>query len=508
MTKHSHSDYTSLFNLSKNATLLESTYNLLEWDQETYMPKEAIEHRSEQLELMASLIHDERTSPKYKEALSKLIDLETGVIKNTSLTKEESAAVREWRRDYLKTSKLPMEFVKEFAKTTSQALHVWAEAKRHSNFHDFAPHLEKIVELNKRKAEYLGYKKHPYDALLDLYEPEVTTDILTPLFGKMKIDLSNLLRSIQIQPKHSREFLHQEFNPSEQMHFGKMMLKELGFSDGMSRLDLSSHPFCNALHPKDVRMTTRIIPNLPLSNIFSVIHEAGHGIYEAQLDTDKYGSPLGSAISLGIHESQSRLWETIIGKSLSFWKHFYPLLQKSFPSQLKAVSLDEFYLAINHVEPSLIRVEADEVTYCLHVILRYELEKALIEGSLQVKDLPFAWNEKIREYLGISPTTDSEGCLQDIHWSMGAFGYFPTYALGNLYAAQIFNAFEGKHPEWKEKIASGQFALLRKWLEDHLHKHGRFFTPTEAVEHITGHKLTEAAYIEHLQKKYKKIFRF
>jgi len=506
MAKKLKTPFSETHKLSKTSSLLESIHYLLEWDQETYMPKDAIEFRSEQLELMASLVHKQRTAPSFKKALSKLINIETGSIVDNTLSAEEMAAAREWRRDYLQAVKLPSSYVKLLAKTSSKALHAWSEARRHNNFKAFAPHLEKLITLNKKKAEYLGYKDHPYDALLDLYEPEMKTAYLTELFGKLKISLTELLKSIQAKPKHPIGFIHQDYPVGHQMRFGHILLKGMGFSDTMSRLDTSSHPFCSALNPKDVRMTTRLIPTLPLSNIFSVIHEGGHGIYEAQLNDKMYGTPLCSAISLGIHESQSRFWETLIGRSLPFWKHYYPLLQKEFPDQLGSVPLDNFYRAVNNVEASMIRVEADEVTYCLHVIIRFELEKALIEGSLKVKDLPAAWNNKMKEYLGICPSADSEGCLQDIHWSMGAFGYFPTYALGNLYAAQFFATFEKAHSNWQERVAKGELGFIKEWLKENLHKYGRQYTPPEIIKKITGRALEATPYVNYLQQKYKEIY--
>jgi len=507
MAKKHLSPFSEAHKLSKTSTLLESVYNLLEWDQETYMPKDAIEYRSEQIELMASIVHKNRISPSFKKALSKLINLETGDILDTSLSEQESACVKEWRRDYNQAVKLPSSFVKQFAKTTSKSLQAWSEARKENNFKAFAPHLEKVVSLNKKKAEYLGYKDHPYDALLDLYEPGMTTAYLTPLFARLKTSLTELLRKIEAKPKHPRDFITDKPYAKEgQIRFGKLLLTSMGFTEGMSRLDISSHPFCNSLNPKDVRMTTRIIPTLPLSNIFSVVHEGGHGIYEAQLNETMYGSPLCSSISLGVHESQSRFWETLVGRSLPFWKHFYPLLQKEFPEQLGNTPFEEFYLAVNYVEPSLIRVEADEVTYCLHVIIRFELEKALIEGSLKVKDLPKAWNAKMKESLNITPSSDAEGCLQDIHWSMGSLGYFPTYALGNVYAAQFFACFEKSHPNWEEKVAKGDLLFIREWLKENLHKYGRQYSPLEMIKKITGQEVEEKFYVQYLENKYKKLY--
>ncbi|MBM3208346.1 MAG: carboxypeptidase M32 [Chlamydiae bacterium] len=501
-------NFEDLKKISKTATTLDAISALLEWDQETYMPKDSIHYRSEQVELIASLSHKAKISKEFSQALEKLIDIESGEIKDTTLNSKEKAAAREWRRDYLKSSKLPTEFVEEFARTTSMSMHVWSEAKKHGDFATFSPHLKKIVELNKKKAELLGYEKHPYDALLDLYEPGMTTEIISPLFAELKLALTDMLRKIQSKSKHSRECLKNEFSAHHQLHFSKMILKEMGFHENYSRLDLSEHPFCSSLNPKDIRMTTRVIPGMPLSCIFSVIHEAGHGIYESQLDESMHGTPLCSAMSLGIHESQSRLWETIIGKSYSFWQHFFPILQKESINSFKSVQLDEFFFALNHVEPSLIRVEADEVTYCLHVIIRYEIEKGLIEGSLQVEDLPKIWNRKITETLGITPNSDREGCLQDIHWSMGAFGYFPTYALGNIYAAQIFEVFEKQHPDWKHKVASGNLLFIRQWLEKNLHKYGREFTPEEIIHKITNRGIDVMPYINYLNLKFSKIYNY
>lgn len=507
MTKVKHTPFSRAAALSKQAALLSSIHNMLEWDQETYMPKNAIKIRSEQLEVMASLAHKMATSSAFKKSLEALIDLKTGNIKDKSLTEEEKSACREWRRDYEKAAKLPQSFVKEFAKTTSEAIHIWSEAKRHNSFKDFAPHLKKIVALCQKKAHLLGFEHHPYDALLDLYEPEMTSSYLDPLFDRLKPSLTHLLQKIRSRQPSQKELSHLDFPEQKQMHFGKFLLKSLGFTDDMSRLDISSHPFCNALCPSDVRMTTRLIPNNVLSSIFSVIHEAGHGIYEAQLCEERFGTPLGSSISLGLHESQSRLWETILGKSHPFWAYFYPFLQKEFPNQLSAISLDDFFLHINHISPSLIRTEADEVTYCLHVILRYELEKKLIEGSLSVDDLPVAWNEKMREYLGIAPSCDAEGCLQDIHWSMGGFGYFPTYALGNLYAAQLFECFSKANPSWESQMQQGQVTQIREWLKENIHKYGRMYTPHKIINKITGKDLSEKAYIDYLENKFGKLYK-
>lgn len=495
-------NYTKVLEISKGAALLSSIHNLLDWDQETKMPKEGISVRSQQIELVASLLHKQKTSPRFVKALSKLIDIASGEIIDAALPSAHKAAARAWRRDYLQAEKLPASFVKTFARTTSTAMHVWAEAKKHNDFRAFSPHLEKIVSLCRKKADLLGYKEHPYDALIDLYEPDMRTTLIAPLFARLKTSLTTLMREIGKRPLSPPPLFFQSCDPNKQLKFGHDILHAMGFDKKSSRLDESVHPFCCGLHPKDVRMTTRLESDSLMSNIFSVLHEGGHALYNQGLPESEFGSPLGEQISLGIDESQSRWWETLIGHSLPFWTHFYPRLQKLFPDNLGAVSLDDFYRAINRVHPSFIRVDADEVTYSLHIILRFELEKALIEGSLPVKEVPDAWNAKMKEYLGITPHTLSEGCLQDIHWSSGGIGYFPTYTLGNLYAAQFFTAFEKAHPRWKEQLAHGELGFIAAWLKENIHRHGREFTSTELVERVTKLPLSEAPFINYLTTKY------
>jgi carboxypeptidase Taq len=506
MSKIGKNNYNKLHQISKTTSILSSIHGLLEWDQETYMPHSAIGIRALQIETIATFIHKHKISPKFSKALAKLVNLDTGEILDDDLTEAQIASVREWRRDYLKAAKLPPSFVKTFAKTTSNAIHAWAKAKKHNNFREFSPHLEKIVNLCRKKADILGFKEHPYDALLDLYEPEMTTAYLVPLFSKLKASLTTLLKAIHTSAEIPRDFLFDHFSNTKQIHLAHQLLQAMGLEQSICRLDQSSHPFCSVIHPKDTRLTTRIHPAYLMTNIFSVIHEGGHGLYNMGLPEEHYGSPLGEQISLGIDESQSRWWETLIGRSLSFWRHFFPILQEHFPEQLSTVYLDDFYRAINVVKPSFIRTDADEITYSLHIIVRFEIEKELIEGSLKVKDLPEAWNSKMREYLGISPTNDGDGCLQDIHWSMGGIGYFPTYTLGNLYASQFFAVFEKDHPSWKEKVSKGELGFIRQWLHEHIYKFGRQYTPQEIVMRISGQPLSEQPFVAYLEKKFKHIY--
>ncbi|MGE5196398.1 MAG: carboxypeptidase M32, partial [Anaerolineae bacterium] len=345
-------------------------------------------------------------------------------------------------------------------------------------------------------------------ALIDLFEPEMQSETITPLFANLKIALTHLLKKIGTKPVISREFIYQHFSLAQQLRFGHDLLKTMGFNEEYSRLDQSAHPFCSGIHPTDTRMTTHIHPNYLLMNIFAVIHEAGHGLYNKGIPEQHFGSPLGEHVSLGIEESQSRFWEAIIGHSMPFWQYFFPKLQNYFPEELQSVYLEDFYRAINCIKPSLIRIEADEITYSLHIIVRFEIEKALIDGSLKVKEIPEVWNAKMREYLGIVPQTDSEGCLQDIHWSLGLLGYFPTYTLGNLYASQFFKSFETKHPHWKEKVSKGDLHFIVEWLHENIHRHGKEFSPNELVLRITGGPLTQDDFISYLEKKYQTIYHF
>lgn len=499
-------NYSQLFAYSRECTLLESIEGILGWDQETYMPSSAIGLRSSQMELLAHLRHKHATSPKFKRLLSSLIDLKSGDYIATDLPKEKWAALREWRRDFLQASKLPSSFVRLFAKTTSEAQHVFATAKDHADFSLLAPHLEKIVSLNRRKADYLGFEEHPYDALLDLYEPGMTIRELVPLFFRLKEELLFLVKEIQTKEPPRTDFLHKEYSQTNILRFSHLLLKTMGFSSETSRLDLSVHPFCASISPYDTRMTTHMHNNDPMGTILAVLHEGGHGLYSMGRPAEHFGSPLCMPVSLGIDESQSRFWETLIGLGLPFWRYFFPILQEECVDQLGGIDFDTFYRAINHVHPSCIRIHADEVTYNLHIILRLEIEKALIEGTLKVKEIPELWNEKMETYLGIRPKNHREGCLQDIHWSMGAIGYFPTYTLGNLYAAELFASFKKHYSEWEERIARGDLGFIREWLKEKIHKFGRIYSPKELIQNATGNPLSETAYISHLKKKFLPLY--
>jgi carboxypeptidase Taq len=504
--KTDEKNYQNLHSISKKARILSGISSLLEWDSETFMPTGAFNIRAQQLETMAGIIHKEQTSTSFRNALSKLVDIESGEFATGDLTISQQAAVREWRSDYIKATKLPSKFVTEFAAATAMAVQVWTEARKKNAFQRFAPYLERIVNLSKEKAEYLGYDENAYSALIDLHEPGMTRKKVSELFGEVKKPILSLLKEISSKKQVDNSFLHGKFPQDKQLAFGQELLESMGFDMTNGRLDLSTHPFSSSCHPSDSRITTRIHQSSLMSNILAVLHEGGHSLYEMNLPKEAYGSPLCEPISFGIHESQSRWWETLIGQSEPFWKFFLPKLQSSFKGKLDNVNLNDFYKGINLVEPSFIRVEADEVTYTLHVILRFELECELIDGSLNVKDLPEAWNAKMKEYLNIEPKTYSEGCLQDIHWATGAFGYFPTYTLGNLYAAHFFTAFETSFPNWQEKVASGHLNFIKEWLNQEIHRYGREYSALNLAKKVTGRNFSAKAYIDYLQSKYKGIY--
>lgn len=507
MSKKPTELYDNLHTISKKGALLTGISSLLDWDQETYMPKGANGNRSEQMQLLAELIHQEKTGAKFVKALSKLIDLETGTVLAKELSSKRQAALKRWRRDYQQAVALPKSFVSKFALARSHALGAWREARENDDFESFAPHLEKIVECNKKKADYLGYDEHPYDALLDEYEPEISTSEVDKLFGSLKKSISLLLKKIEKAKQVNDNFLHGSFSPQKQLKFGTELLEEMGFSLDNGRIDLSTHPFSSSSHPSDSRVTTRVSKTSLMTNLFAVLHEGGHSLYEMGLPEKEYGSPLCEAVSLGIHESQSRFWETRIGMTKGYWKHYLPKLKSTFKGKFDNVSLDRFYKAINKVEPTFIRVEADEVTYPLHVILRFELEKALIEGKISVSEVPEAWNEKMTNMLGITPSTYAEGCLQDIHWSMGAFGYFPTYTLGNVYAGQLFEAFATDYPTWEKHLAKGELSFIKEWLQEKVYQHGRRYNSRELIKKATGKKFSEKPYLNYLNNKYQEIYR-
>lgn len=498
--------YQKLVKSSKQITHFCSIIYLLEWDQEIYMPIDGIEYRPQQIALLASLIHQKKTSKAFAKNLNSLIDLDTKEIKDTTLNAAQIVALHRWRRDYLLAAKLPSSFVKNFAHVTSKATHVWQIAKRHNDFKLFLPHLQKVISLCQKKADIIGYQQHPYDALLDAYEPDATTTALTYMFSQLKLPLKQLLKEISVKTPVERHFLDQFCPKHIQLDFARLLLEKMGFSFSSSRLDCSVHPFCIGLQPKDTRMTVAINPENIMRTINAALHEGGHGLYNIGLPSEYYGTPLAESISLGIDESQSRFWETLIGQNRCFWEYFFPVLQQILPQQFGLITLDQFYRAINSIKPHLIRIESDEISYNLHILLRFEIEKQLIEGSLAVRDIPEAWNDRMRDYLGLDPQLDSQGCLQDIHWSLGMIGYFPTYALGNLYAAQFFSQFEKDQPDWSSQAEQGNLSPIRIWLHEHIHQLGRQYTAEDLCQKITNAPLSVKPFIDYLKKKYTTLY--
>jgi carboxypeptidase Taq len=489
---------------------LSSAASLLSWDQETYMPSGGGHARAEQIATLQTLAHDRFVSPDIERVLSQWIDPSTGeatVSSDETWDESARALLREVWRDFSRAKKLPSDFVKRLSRETSLAQQVWMEARKKNDFRMFLPHLSTIVALKREEAEYLGYHDTPYNALLDTYEPRATVAQLKPVFAALKARLVPLLNRVMASSiKIDDSMLFLPYDIHRQMEFGRLVLTAMGYDFERGRLDVSAHPFTTSFHPTDVRVTTRVYEKELPACLFSCIHEGGHGLYDQGLDPARYGTPLGDSLSLGIHESQSRLWENSVGRSRPFWQCFYPLLQQLFPEQLGKVDQENFYAAINRAKPSLIRVEADELTYNLHIMMRFEIEQDVIEGKTQVKDLPAIWNEKVKNYLGIMPPNDAEGVLQDVHWSFGAFGYFPTYTLGNLYAAQLYEQVQNEIQNLDAEIQAGRLTVLTKWLNQKIHRWGRMFTAEHLMQRVTGRALSPEPFLVYLEKKYGELY--
>ena len=397
--------------------------------------------------------------------------------------------------------------MEERTRVTSQAQDEWAKARAQSEYSHFAPWLDRVLDINRRVAQAYGYKNCLYDALLDEYEEGMTRAQLDPIFDELKSAIVPLLKEISPRSNQvSDEILRREYSIDKQKQFAERVLADCGFDFARGRQDVSVHPFCTHFGRDDVRLTTRYdLHDLP-SALFGSLHEMGHGLYEQNIAPELDGTPLGGGVSLGVHESQSRLWENLVGRSREFWNRYYDDLKNTFPNQLNDVAPEAFYRAMNKVEPSLIRVEADEVTYNLHIILRYEIENDLLEGKLSTEDAPAAWNAKMQEYFGITPPDDAHGILQDVHWSIGAIGYFPTYSLGNILSVQLWEAALQAHPEIPDQIARGEFSTLLGWLRENVHQHGRKFPPQQLIQRATGRPLDVAPYAGYLNRKFREVY--
>ncbi len=494
--------------IDREIQLLEHTSALLGWDQETYMPKKAIGERARQQSLLSGIIHDKRTDRETGELLSALGITNTTERIDSSMDDADRAFLRKFSREYFREIRIPKKLVVEFSREASLSQAAWIEARKKSDFSIFAPHLKKIIDLTREKAEEIGYSDHPYDALLDEYEPFATTLYVQNIFSSLKPPLRNLVEKIAGAQQVDNHFLYKKYPVKRQKEFGQKILSDLGYDFNRGRLDISAHPFTTTLGFNDVRLTTRYNENSIKTGLFGIIHECGHGLYELGIDEKLSGTILAQGTSLGIHESQSRTWENMIGLSLPFWKYYFPKLQKTFPDQLNGVSLNSFYKGINKSEPSMIRIDADEVTYSLHIILRFELELSLITGDLNVEDLPEAWNSMMKELLGIVPANDAEGVLQDVHWSFGAIGYFPTYALGNLYGAQFYSKMNRDLGGIDSMMERGDFRKILRWLRETIHQYGSTYTAEELCIHATGESLNPDYFIRYLEKKYSSIYQF
>ena len=477
-------------------TNLNNILALLHWDKEVMMPTGGAAGRAAQFSVLSTIVHQKICDPRLGELLQELAG------RPSELSDGDQALVRVLKREYDKNTKLPEKFVADFARLTSEALPVWVNARKQNDFKQFLPLLQRIITMCRKKADFLGYGHHPYDALLDLYEEGLTTKNLDALFGSLQSELRNLLQHQFYQERTLPVSLGNipSMQPQEQVRFSERLLAEIGYDFNRGRQDISAHPFTTSLGHNDRRVTNRFRHD-SIEFIFSALHEGGHALYEQNISAEYSDTPLDEGVSLGIHESQSRLWENIIGRSRLFWDKYYPMLQEFLPHPFKAVALDDFVHYINRVHPGMIRVEADEVTYNLHVLIRFELEKGLIEGTVAASDLPPLWNEKYMNYLGVKVDSDANGALQDIHWAHGSFGYFPTYTIGNLAAAQIWHSYCLYDPGYKQTLQQGNLTKIRTWLTKNIYCHGGLYPPAELLQRICGEALNANYFIEYLKSK-------
>lgn len=491
--------------LSRSAELkdLDGILGLLTWDEETYAPQGARQQRGQQTATLEAIRHQKVIDPRFGELIA-------GLGEDDSLSVDERVMIARLKRRRDLATKLPESLVKEIAETRSLALAAWQKAKTEKNFSELEPYLQKTVGLMRAKADALGNTTgERYDALLDEFEPGMQTARLVPVLEELRAGLVPIVERISASPhRPNKEFLEKNnYDVEAQWKMTLKLLEAMGYSFETGRQDRSAHPFTVNCSESDVRVTTRIFADNPLSAIFSTIHECGHGLYEQGFRPEHHRTALAEVPSAGLHESQSRLWENLIGRSRAFWTYYHPKFSATFPKQTDGVSLEEMYRAVNYVEASAIRVEADEVTYNLHILVRFELELAMIADSLRVADLPGAWAEKMKKYLGYTPKDDAEGCLQDIHWSWGSFGYFPTYSIGNLYAAQLMAAYEKENPAVWFDVGSGEFAPLLGWLREKVHRQGYLKSAETLIREATGDGLSTKPFLEYLQKKYSNIYR-
>jgi carboxypeptidase Taq len=490
--------YADLLERIEQVSLLASTEGVLYWDMETGMPDGGAEYRGEQLSLLSGMVHEQFTDPVIAEWLE---TIEASDLVSDPLS-DEAVNVREIRRQYDREVKLPKELVEEFTRVTAQAHIVWRDARAASDFSMFAPLLGRIVELSREKADAIASGATRYDTLMDAYEPGMTSVEMGKVFENLTKDVKPLIDAVVDSGRTpDRSIMKRDYAPDGQKILSQILAQAVGFDLNEGAIAESTHPFTSGLGRGDTRFTTRYYLNELNVSVFGTLHEAGHGLYDQGLPKDAYGLPCGESVSLGIHESQSRTWENYIGRSQAFWNYALPIARGVFPENLASVSVDDFYWAINDVQPSFIRVEADEATYNMHINLRFELEQKIISGDIEVADIPEAWNTRFTELMGITPESDADGCLQDVHWSGGMFGYFPTYTLGNLYGAQFFEKAREDLGDLDEQFAHGEFAPILGWLRENIHAHGQRYRASELIEHVTGKPLSHAPLVRHLKSK-------
>ena len=495
-------NYTALLSRLKEIGHLRKATAVLGWDQQCYMPPGGGAERAEEFAVLGKIAHEMFTSG----TTQKLLEGAEKEAAHLAPESDEALTLRVVRRDFDESSKLPTSLVAEFGKATALAHEVWVTAREKSNWAHFAPTLDHLLDLSRQAADYLGHDGRRYDALLNQYEPGMKTSEVERVFDELRPGLVELVQAIKDAPPIDDAILRRDFDENIQIRFGEMVARKMGFDFMRGRQDKAVHPFCTSFGRDDVRITTRTEKNWLPCALMGTIHETGHALYEQGFaEKDKY-TPLSGAASLGVHESQSRLWENIVGRSRAFWEVNFPQLQREFAPVLDDVQVHDFYRAINKVEPSLIRVEADEVTYNLHIMLRFDIEKRLIDGDLQVADVPEAWNETMRAYLGIVPPDDAHGCLQDVHWSGASFGYFPTYALGTLLSAQLYDKALADNPKIAQDLLLGEFGSLLTWLRENVHTKGCRYLPAELVEKVCGEGAQSRSYLRYLNNKFRELY--
>ncbi|HUL61963.1 MAG TPA: carboxypeptidase M32 [Methanocella sp.] len=489
-------EYREFLERVKELSYLEQAAGLLYWDQQTYMPPGAFEMRGQQSAALAGIAHERLTSDRMGQLIKTL--------RRQELSADGKVVLRETEKKWQKATSLPLPLVKEITRTGAIGYDAWHKARKNDDFKSFAPVLDKMIGLKMEAAEHIGYEDKPYDALLDDYEPGMTTGETEALFKRLIAKLVPIAKQVLDAPAPKSAIPPGTYALEDQRKFLDLLATGMGFDLNCGRIDLSAHPFTGGAC-QDVRITFRYQEDSPIFSIFPIIHETGHALYEQGYQEKYFGTPLAEAVSMGLHESQSRLWENVVGRGLPFWQHYYPQLQQAFP-KFRRVPLEAWHREINRVSRSLIRVEADELTYNLHIALRFEAEAAIFDGRLKTNEIPAFWNERSEKYLGLAVPNDAAGCLQDVHWSGGGFGYFPSYTLGNLYAAQLWDAAQRQVPGLEDRIAAGDLGAMLGWLRQNIHRHGKRYSTAELMKRVTGSPISEDFFIRYVGRKYGELY--